>query len=132
MVATTASTNGTPAKAKPVASPDAPNKSQAIRDLLTENPNLSVHEAISTLKAKGIKTNKSMYYFVKAKMKSKKRKAREKVAAEMVTTTKEKVTTTASSDSATDALATIKQIKGLAAELGGLKSLKALVEALSE
>ena len=132
MAATTASTNGTPAKAKAVASPDAPNKSQAIRDLLTENPNLSVHDAISALGAKGIKTNKSMFYFVKASMKSKKRKAREKVATEMVTATKKAASTSTSSNGATDALATIKQIKGLAAELGGMKSLKALVEALSE
>ena len=33
---------------------------------------------------------------------------------------------------ADDALTTIKQIKGLATELGGMKHLKALVEALSE
>src|SRR5271163_2758274 len=57
--AVAASANDAPAKTvKKPASPDTPNKSQAIRDLLTDNPNLSVHEAISMLKAKGIKTNK--------------------------------------------------------------------------
>jgi arginine repressor len=124
--AATATANGTPAKVKKPASPNAPNKSQLVRDLLTENPKLSVQEVLSTLAAKGIKANKSLYYFVKTKMKTKKRKAREKVAKEMVTAS------TSSNGSVVDALTTIKQIKSLAHELGGMKKLKALVEALSE
>ena len=42
------------------------------------------------------------------------------------------VTATPSSNGSADALTAIKQIKALAAELGGLKKLKALVEALVE
>jgi hypothetical protein len=129
-----ASANGSPAKpVKKTASPDAPNKSEAIRGLLAENPKIAVDEAISTLAAKGIDVKKGLFYLVKGKMKSKKRRlAKEKVAAEMVTATKEMASSTYSSNGATDALTTIKQIKGLAHELGGMKNLKALVEALSE
>jgi len=58
-------------------------------------------------------------------MKPKKRKTTEKAAQEMVTATP-------SSNGADDALTAIKQIKGLAAELGGMSNLKALVEALTE
>jgi hypothetical protein len=130
-----ASTNGTPANpVKKPASPDAPNKSQAIRDILAENPKISVEKAISTLAAKGIEVKKGLFYLVKGKMKSKKRRlAKEKVATEMVAAAAKKtVTTSSNGSSATDALTTIKQIKGLASELGGMKNLKALVEALSE
>ena len=101
------------------------NKSQAVRDLLTENPNLSFQETSGTLAAKGINLTKGLFYLVRGGMKSKKRKTKEKVAQEMVTATP-------SSNGADDALTTIKQIKGLATELGGMKNLKALVEALSE
>jgi hypothetical protein len=122
-----ASANGTTAKkVKSPASSEAPNKSQAVRGLLSENPKLSVDEVISTLAAKGIDVKRGLVYFVKGTLKSKKRRqAKEKAATELVKTGP-------SSNGAADALTTIKQIKGLAAELGGMKKLKALVEALSE
>ena len=86
--------------------------------------------------AKGIEVKRGLIYLVKSDMKSKKRRqAKEKVATEMVTASKEVASSTnsrPSSNGANDALATIKQIKGLAADLGGMKNLKALVEALSE
>ena len=124
--AATASANGSPAKpVKSAASADKPNKSQAIRGLLTDKPKLSVEEVISTLAAKGIEVKKGLIYLVKGSMKSKKQRAKEIVATEMVKTS-------TASNGATDALATIKQIKGLAAAVGGMKSLKALVDALSE
>ena len=98
------------------------NKSQTLRDLLAENPNLSFPEASGTLAEKGIDLTKGLFYLVRKGMKSKKRTKKEKVAQGMVP----------SSNSADDALTTIKQIKGLATELGGMNHLKALVEALSE
>jgi hypothetical protein len=101
------------------------NKSQALRDLLAENPHISFQEAISTLAAKGISVKRGLFYFIKARMNPKKRKTKEKVA-------QERVTATPSSHDVTDALATIKQVKGLATELGGMNTLKALVEAMSE
>ncbi len=122
-----AAANGTPAPVKKTTSPDAPNKSQSIRETYNENPTASVDEVISILAAKGISVKKGLVYLVKGKMRSRKRRqARAKVAAEMATTT------AVSKNGSADALTTIKQIKGLAAELGGMKKLKALVEALSD
>jgi arginine repressor len=122
-----ASENGTPKKAKTPTSPEAPNKTQAVRVLLKQTPKATVEEVISTLAAKGIEVKKGLVYLVKSSMKSKKRRQkREKVATDMVTAT------SSSSGSGIDPLTAIKQIKGLAAELGGMKKLRALVEALSE
>jgi hypothetical protein len=101
------------------------NKSQAVRDLLTENPNLSFQETSGTLATKGINLTKGLFYLVRKGMKSKKRKTGKKVSSKMVATP-------SSNGGGDDALTTIKQIKGLATELGGMKNLKALVEALSE
>src|ERR1700678_1199674 len=95
------------------------NKSQAVRALLAENPTLSFQETSGTLAAKGINLTKGLFYLVRKGMKSKKRKTGKKVAQEMATAIP-------SSNGADDALATIKQIKGLATELGGMKNLKAL------
>ena len=100
------------------------NKSQAVRDLLTENPNLSFQETSGTLATKGINLTKGLFYLVRKGLKSKKRKSKVKVAQEMAIPS--------SNGGGDDALTTIKQIKGLATELGGMKNLKALVEALSE
>ena len=100
------------------------NKSQTLRDLLAENPNLSYPEASGTLAEKGINLTKGLFYLVRGGMKSKKPKTGKKVAQKMVTAIP--------SNNGDDTLTTIKQIKEVAAELGGMKHLKALVEALSE
>ena len=63
-----------------------------------------------------------MVYFVKGKMKG--RKGRRKKAQQMVTS----VAATGNSDP----VATILKVKRWAAEVGGLKKLKALVDALIE
>jgi len=123
---------GEPAIAKnatPSAASVATNKSQAVRDLLRANPRLSVDEVISTLAGSGLTVKKGLVYMVKGKMKPKKRgKAKEKAAQETAPATAITIT----NDGTGDALKTIKQIKGLAAELGGIKKLKALVDALAE
>ena len=104
------------------------NKSEEIRQLLKANPKITATEVINTLGQKGIKVNPSLFYFTKGKMKGRKgrrRQIRRNVANVMGSNG---ATTTATSD----VLATIKKVKGLAAEVGGLKKLTALVEALSE
>lgn len=118
-----ASKNGVATKVKATASKDSPSNSQVIREFLTDNPKASVDEIISSLAVKGTKVKRGLVYFVKGTLRSKKRRA--KVA-------KTTVAAAPSSNGTTDALATIKQIQGLAAEVGGLKSLKALVDALSQ
>jgi hypothetical protein len=103
------------------------NKSEEIRKLLQANPQISVKEAMEALGQRGIKIISSQFYFVKGKMKGMKRRRRKmrgKVAAAL--------STNGASIAKGDVVVTIKKVKGLAAEVGGLKKLAALVEALSQ
>jgi hypothetical protein len=106
------------------------NRSQAIRDLLKENPNIKANEAVAALAEKGVAIKSSLFYIVKGKAlgrKSRRRKNQKKAIA---------VATAASGNghasSKDDALATILKIKKFAAEVGGLRTLKSLVDALTE
>jgi hypothetical protein len=99
----------------------AVNKSEEIRQLLRANPKLAAQEVISTLAGRGIKVAPTLVYFVKGRMKG--RKGRRRKARQMV----EKVVATGN----TDPIATILKVKRWADEVGGLKKLKALVDALS-
>lgn len=103
------------------------NKSQAVRDLLTQNPEIGAKEAVTLLANKGIKVLPNQFYFVKGQMKGRKgrrRKIRRQVANVMATSN--------GAATSSDVLATIKKVKSLAAEVGGLKKLIALAEALGE
>ena len=78
------------------------------------------------LAEKGIKISNALFYYTKGQMKG--RKARKK------NEQKQAVAKVAESTHVTksDALSTILKVKGWAKEVGGMKTLKALVEALSE
>jgi hypothetical protein len=106
------------------------NKSQAIRDELNKNPAMKAAEVVAALKEKRIEVNTGLVYMVKGHMKGK--KGRRKKARQLV----DKVTATMDSKGAAtttaDVVATIIKVKHLAAEVGGIKKLKALVDALSE
>ena len=101
---------------------DDVNKSEEIRKLLRANPQMPAQEIISTLAAQGIKVQNSLVYFIKGKMK--RRKGRRKKAHQMVA----KVAATGT----TDPVRMVLMIKSCAGEIGGLRKLKALVDALSE
>ena len=106
------------------------NRSAAIRDLLKEKPNIKASEAVGTLAAKGITVNAHLFYHVKGGMaghKKRRRKAHRKAVAVAVA-----AGTTNAPIVKSDALATIRKIKAIAAEVGGLRMLKGLVDALSE
>lgn len=99
------------------------NRSEEIRQVFKANPAMKAKEVVTTLAAKGIAVTESLVYLVKGAMhgqKARKMKAEKRVAKVAETT------------GTVDALATIIKIKQLAGEVGGLKKLKALVEALSE
>jgi hypothetical protein len=105
------------------------NKSAAIRELLGQNPEINAAEAKATLAKQGIKITSGLYYFIKGKIKGK-RGRRRKMRRQAATVMASGAVPATSANG--DALTTIKKVKGLAAELGGLKKLKALVEALSD
>jgi hypothetical protein len=105
------------------------NKSAEIRGLLKANPKITANEVIDTLGHRGIKVGASLFYFTKGKMKGRngrRRQIRQNVASVIG------ASGTAPGATSGDVLATIKKVKGLAAEVGGLRKLLALVEALSE
>src|SRR6476661_7715685 len=98
---------------------DGVNKSEEIRKLLQTNPKLPVKDLVASLADRGITVTPNLVYFIKGQTagnNSRRRKARQMVA---------RVTATGNGD----AVATIVRVKGLAAEVGGLKKLKVLVEA---
>jgi hypothetical protein len=101
------------------------NKSQAIRDLLKEKPDIKANDAVTALAEKGIAVKSSLFYIVKGKVAGSKKRRRKntKAAVKMVA---------ASTSGNGDALATIVKIKKLAAEVGGIRTLKSLVDVLSE
>ncbi len=106
----------------------AANKSQAVRDLLAENPKLKAKEVVEQLAAKGISITASQVYFVKGGMSQKKQTAAKKAKK---VAKKEKRVGQASAMHA-DPIAVILEIKALAKKLGGMANLKQLVEVLGE
>lgn len=101
------------------------NKSEEVRQLLKANPDIGVKDAAAKMAEKGIKLSNALFYFVKGQMKG--RKARRAKVQRTITNVAESTHVTRS-----DALTTIRKVKALASEVGGMKTLKALVEALSE
>ena len=102
------------------------NKSDEVRQLLKANPEIGAKEAVAKLAEKGIKISNALFYYTKGKMKG--RKARNKKDQKNVVAKVAESTHVTKSD----ALSTILKVKGWAREVGGMKTLKALIEALSE
>jgi len=99
------------------------NKSEEIRAVYRSYPRMPVSQVVSTLADKGINVSANLVYYVKGRMAG--RKGRRKKARQIV----EKVATTTGTG---DALTTILKVKRWAVEVGGLRKLKGLVDALSE
>ncbi len=112
----------TPKKKATTEPSDDVNKSEEIRQVLRANRKMKAKDVVMTLADKGITVTTNQVYFIKGEMKGRKKKA-QKVVAEVA------VATDATSG---DAVKTILKVKGWATEVGGLKKLKALVDALSE
>ncbi len=97
------------------------NKSEEVRQLLRANRKMKAKDVVAALEARGISVTEGLVYFIKGKLKGRRgrrRKMRQQVAQVVAATGNH------------DPLATILKVKGLAAEVGGMKKLKALVEAL--
>ena len=99
------------------------NKSEAIRAAYAKNPAIKVKDLVAELKAQGIDVQPNLVYLIKGKIKGARGRRRRNArnAAEV-----------AVRSGSGDALATIQKVKKLAVEVGGLRTLRALVEALSE
>lgn len=99
------------------------NKSEEIRTLLRANPEMPVKEIVSKMGGQGMKVTPNLVYFIKGKMSG--RKGRRRKAQKVVTEV-----AVANATTREDAVKTILKVKGWASEIGGLKKLKALVDAL--
>ena len=98
------------------------SKSEEVRQLIKANPQIKAKEAIASMAEKGMKISANLFYMVKGEMKGRKQKAKK-----LVTKVAEATGTPRS-----DALHTILKVKSLAKEVGGMSSLRALIDALSE
>ncbi|MBP3958359.1 hypothetical protein J8F10_24180 [Gemmata sp. G18] len=97
------------------------NKSDAVRDELAKNPKAGSKEIITALAERGIKVAPSLIYFVKSKANQKKRQAKRDAVAQGMR-----------NSGLTNPVEIIIRVKGLADEVGGMKSLKQLVDLLAE
>lgn len=93
------------------------NKAQAIRDFLSTKPKATNREVMEALGEKGIKVSYNQVYFVKVKGKKAKRRAAVKA------------TRAAGMSNPVEA---VMKVRALASEVGGMKSLKQLVDLLAE
>ncbi len=113
------------AEAKAAASNNAPsdvNKSEEIRQILRANRKMKAMDVVTALADKGIEVTANQVYYVLGELRGRKKKAKKMVAQVAVATESTSV----------DAVKTILKVKSWAQEVGGLKKLKALVDALSE
>jgi hypothetical protein len=108
------------------------SKSDEIRLLLKENPDMGAKDVVAALDKKGISVSDNLVYFVKGELTG--QKHRKKKARKMMANVTEAMGNTAAGSSPvtrTDVVSTILKVKSLASEVGGLKKLMSLVEALS-
>src|SRR5579872_6376397 len=99
------------------------NKSQAIRDILQQNPQATAREAIEQLGAKGMKVSPKLFYLVKGKVSQAATHTRKKAA---------RVAKATARISGMDSIQLIAKVKALAKEAGGIDYLKALVNVLAD
>ena len=99
------------------------NKSEEIRQLYKANPHLKAKEVIATLSEKGISVTEGLVYLIKGKILGRKgrRRRAQKIVANVAQTTGN-----------ADALSTVLKVKSLAEQVGGMKKLKALIDAITQ
>lgn len=98
------------------------SKSAAIRDFLRANRKKTAKEVVAALAEKGIQVTEGLVYYTKGKMRG--RRGRRKKARLLMAN----VAATGNRDP----VATILLVKSWASQVGGMKKLKALVDALAE
>ena len=99
------------------------SKSEEVRQFLKADRKMKTKDVVAALAEKGIQVKPGLVYFIKGQIKGK--RGRRKKARQMVARV-------AATNGKLDAVATILKIKGWASEVGGMKKLKELVDALSD
>src|SRR5436190_1540038 len=96
-------------------------KAEAVTAYLAENPKAKSKDVIAALAAKGLSVSENHVYFIKSKLRGKRRHEERERAAEVTRGT-----------AMPNPAQAVAKVKGLARELGGLKNLKQLVDVLAE
>lgn len=99
-----------------------PNKSQAIRDILKQKPDIAVKDVVSQMASKGMKITPNLVYFIKGKVKAGSQRRKKVVRAARA----------ASVSTNGDPVTLIKDVRALAERSGGIAKLQELVAALAE
>src|SRR6516164_9004597 len=92
------------------------NKSEAIRQVLSENPQASVKEVVSVLGQRRIKVKPTLVYFIRSRQRRAVRRQKRQQAV--------------ANGAPTYSAELILQVKTLAKDAGGFRNLKQLVEVL--
>lgn len=98
------------------------NLSQEVRDYLKANRKAKAKEVVEALAKQGIQVKEGLVYAVKQKVRGKKK---QRLAVAAMT-----ITTSSSNGTVIDALTLIRKTKELAAQAGGMKKLRELLELL--
>ncbi|MFL5339216.1 MAG: hypothetical protein ACJ8F7_03530 [Gemmataceae bacterium] len=97
------------------------NKSEAIRELLAQNPKAGSKEIVTQLSQRGIKVAPTLVYYIKSKQNHAARKAKRQRAVDKSGWT-----------GPGNPVDLIVKVKALANEAGGIHTLKRLVDVLAE
>jgi hypothetical protein len=99
------------------------NKSQAIRILLEQNPQVQAKEVVARLAQKGIAVKPGLVYMIKGRLAQMKSHKGKKAA---------RLVRAGDKTGVADPVALIVKVKALAHEAGGMANLKALVTVLAD
>jgi hypothetical protein len=111
------------------------NKSELVRQILKETPGIAVKDVVTKMAAKGHKITPNLVYFIKGKTKGAKGRKHRIVKAAMAATPLSTIIgngVVARAEAKADAITVIREVKALAAKVGGYQKLKDLVDALAE
>jgi hypothetical protein len=97
------------------------NKSQAIRDMLSQNPNAKASEIVQLLADRGVKVTATLVFLVRSTGRRKKARRRRQQAVAV-----------SRAAGVSDPVKLIMKVRELADGAGGIKSLQRLVDALAE
>jgi len=98
-----------------------PNKSEAIREALAQNPAAKVKDIVAMLGTQGIKVQPSLVYMVKNRQQRQRKRAR-----------RERANAASRRTGTPNPIELVLKTKALAEEAGGIKNLKMLVDLLAE
>ena len=94
-------------------------KSAAVRELLEQNPKMSVPDVVAALEARGISVTRNLVYLNKNKMRARRRRQQ-----------RERAMAAGRNAGIANPAELVQKVKELAAAAGGMKILKQLVEVL--